>query len=588
MEFPKNKEFGRRLPNKKPIPMTQPLQKEASKDPQSAVRSIISSLLLATKMMSLYADDHVHCQRALGRLHGELEAFIDKRETLVVEANDKQLLYLGEVVYQGQGNDGELPFALFRDGIKSLAFTQGLEFEETRIFVKLLDRYKTLPAAPEGDIVTALWESEMPHIEYQAVDNILEIDSPTQSCDDSQDWLGSMSPGGEQVFSAEQIHEATRDAPQVDQGARQFALTEPTVLELTKEEARKLEDMVRGEERRDATQEILNMLADILKLQQEEDFFSYALDYMVDELRTAFSRKDFDIALRILKTLNHVHKLCREAGPWAVARVRKFLLRISSPDFLEVLKDGWSTVPSTQMARAKEVLLFLPPDSIIQLGAMLPQVPIPVRKLLAEVILMLAARDIRPFKELLEAGDEDLLMPFVPFLAKMEGEGSARILLDMIKKPSEKIRKEALRAIILRRLWVPQALAPLLDDESPFIRQLTVRYLGSRKNEVAEGLLIDHLKRAKISAANGDELIACFKTLGKCGTSESIPFLNETLLKGGVISRFRDSLRRRGAALALHALNSDQSRAVLEKASRSRFPAVRNAAQSVHRQQGEH
>jgi len=344
--------------------------------------------------------------------------------------------------------------------------------------------------------------------------------------------------------------------------------------------------MVRIEEKRDAAQEILNMLADILKQRQEEDFFSYVLDYMVDELRTAFNLKDFEIALRILKTLNHIHKLCREAGPWAVSRVRKFLLRISEPDFLEGLKEGWSTVPAAQMARAREVLLFLPPDSILQLGAMLRQVPVPVRTMLADVILMLAARDIRPFQELLEAADEDLLTLLVPLLAKMEGERSARILLKMLRKPSEPVRKEALKAVIVRRLWAPQAMAPLLKDESPFIRQLTIRYLGSRKNETAEALLIEHLKRCRISAGNGDELIACFKTLGKCGASESISFLSDTLLKGGLISRFRDSPRRRGAALALFTHNSDSSRAVLEKACRSRFPAVRNAAQSVYNPHG--
>lgn len=568
--------------------MTQPPPKEqASRDPQSAVRSILSSLLLAMKMRSLYADEHVQFQKALARLHEELDAFLRKREALVLEVNDRQLLCLGEVVYQAEGKDGELPSALFRDGVMNLAFTQGLELEETRIVVRILNQYRSLPPGAEGDIVTALWESEMPHIEYQAVDNILEVDGPSRSSEEGQDWLASMSPAKGKAFVSEEIQDAAQENPEVDQGARQIALMEPTLMQLSEQEARELEDMVRAEEERDATQEILNMLADILRLQQEEDFFSYILDYMVDELRTAFSRKDFDIALRILKTLNHIHKLCREAGPWAVARVRKFLLRISEPDFLEGLKDGWSTVPSTQMARAREVLLFLPPDSILQLGPMLPQVPDAVRTILADVILMLAARDIRPFQELLDAADESLLMLLVPLLTKMEGERSARILLAILNRPSEKIRREALRAVVLRRLWLPQALAPLLDDESAYIRQLTVRYLGSRKNPVAEALLIEHLKRLKASAANGDEVIACFKTLGKCGTSECIPFLNETLLGGGLISRFRDSLRRRGAALALHALNSEQSRALLEKASRSRFPAVRSAAQGVYHQQGE-
>jgi hypothetical protein len=569
--------------------MTQPSPTEQpSKDLHSAIRSIISSLLLTIKMFSLYAEDHGHCQKAVDRLHAELEAFLQKREALVLEVSNNQLLYLGEVVHQGPAKDGELAFALFRDGIMSLALTQGLEREETRILVRILERYKSLPTGAEGDIVTAFWEAELPHLEYQAVDNILDVDGPSDSSDGSQDWLKSMSPGGGGNLDSLETQASAETPPQpAAEGAKQFALMEPTLLQLTADEARNLEEMVRLEEERDATQEILDMLADVLKEQQDEDFFSYVLDYMVEELRDAFGRKDFDVSLQILRTVNHIHKLCREAGPWAVARVRKFLLRISEPDFLDGLKEGWATVPSAQIAKAREVLLFLPPDSILQLGAMLREVPAAVRTILADVIVMLTAREMRPFEELIEASDENLLALLVPLMAKMEGERSAKLLLKMTHKPSEKIRKEALKAVILRRLWAPNALAPLLSDESAYIRQLFVRYLSSKKNQVAETLLIEHLKKTKFPKNNGDELIICFKALGKCGSSESIPFLQDTLLKGNLLSRFRDSLRRRGAAIALLGLNSEQSRGILEKASRSRFPAVRNAAQTVHRPQGE-
>ena len=569
--------------------MTQPSPTEQpSKDVHSAIRSIISSMLLAIKMFSLYAEDHAHCQKAIDRLYAELEEFLQKGEALVLEVSNNQLLYMGEVVHQGPPKDGELAFALFRDGIMTLALTQGLEREETRILVKILERYKSLPTGAEGDIVTAFWEAELPHLEYQAVDNILDVDGPSESSDGSQDWLGSMSPGGGGNLAPVEIQGSEEAPPQPPaEGAKQFALTEPTLLQLTEEEARELEEMVRLEEERDATQEILNMLADVLMEQQDEDFFSYVLDYMVDELRDAFGRKDFDTSLQILKILNHIHKLCREAGPWAIARVRKFLLRISEPDFLSGLKEGWTTVPSAQVAKAREVLLFLPPDSILQLGAMLREVPAAVRTILADVIVMLAARDMRPFEELVEAADENLLALLVPLMAKMEGERSAKLLLKMTHKASEKIRKEALKAIILRRLWAPNALAPLLGDESAYVRQLFVRYLSSKKNPVAETLLVEHLKKTKFPKNNGDELIICFKALGKCGSSESIPFLQDTLLKGNFFSRFRDSLRRRGAAIALLGLNSEQSKGILEKASRSRFPAVRNAAQTVYRPHGE-
>jgi hypothetical protein len=564
---------------------------QASKQPLSAVsevHSLLSSLLLAMKMFSLYAEDHAHCQRAIARLHGEIEKFLQKHEALVLEVKEDQLLYMGEVVHQGLAKDGELAFALFRDGIMSLAFLQGLEREETHVFVKILDRYKSLPTGAEGDIVTALWEAEMPHLEYQAVDNILESDGTRESSsEERQDWLQSLSPGGQESLPADDL-EIGREAHLLPaHRGINLPVTKSDPLPLTMEEAHCLGDMVRAEEARDATQEILNMLSDILKQQQDEDFFSYVLDFMVEELYLAFGRKDFEVALKILKTLNYIRKLCQEAGPWALSRIRKFLLRISEPDFLDGLKDGWAKVGNAQLAQARDVLLFMPPDAILQLGVMLPEVPVPVRTILSDVIPLLAARDIRPFQELLEAADEGLLSLLVPLLVKMEGERSAQLLLKMIHHPAEKVRKEALKAVILRRLWVPEGLAPLLNDENDYIRLLVVRYLSSRKSAAGEALLIEHLKRAKFSKNNGAELIACFKALGKCGTMDSVPFLRETLLKGSWVSRFRESTRRRGAAIALAYLKSEDSRMVLDKASHSRFPGVRNAAQTVYRRQGD-
>ncbi len=565
---------------------TQP-SNQASKQPLSAVHSLLSSLLLAMKMLSLYAVDHAHCQRAISRLHDEMETFLEQHEVLDLDVKEDRLLYMGEVVHQGAAKDGELAFAMFRDGIMSLSFLQGLEKEETYVLVKILARYKSLSAGAEGDIVTALWEAEMPHIEYQAVDNILEADGKRDSSsEEGQDWLQSLSPGGQESLPIDDLQSGKELSVRSVYQEMLYHVTKSEPLPLTVEEARLLRDMVTAEEERDATQEILNMLSDILRQHQDENFFSYVLDYMVEELYVAFGRKDFEVALKILKTLNHIRKLCQEAGPWAVSRIRRFLLRMCESDFLDSLKHGWATVGSAQLVQAREVLLFMPPDAVLQLGVIVPQVPVPVRIMLSEVISLLAARDIRPFQELLEAASEDLLSFLVPMLAKMEGERSAQLLLNMILHPSEAVRKEALKTVILRRLWVPEALAPLLSDQSDYIRSLTVRYLSSRKSAVGEALLIEHLKRERFSKKD-PELIACFKALGKCGTPNSIPFLRDTLLKGNLLTRFRESPRRRGAAVALAYLGLEDSRVVLEKAFHSRFPAVRNAAKTVIRKQGD-
>ena len=139
--------------------------REQTFDAPTAAKGIVTSLLLATKMFSLYSDDHAHCQTALSRLHEHLESFLSKGGNLVFRVDKERLLF---------GEEGDIAYALFRDGVMELKFEKGLELEETKTFITILDQYKVLAAEAEGDIVTALWEAELPHIRYEAADSILE------------------------------------------------------------------------------------------------------------------------------------------------------------------------------------------------------------------------------------------------------------------------------------------------------------------------------------------------------------------------------------------------------------------------------
>jgi HEAT repeat protein len=280
--------------------------------------------------------------------------------------------------------------------------------------------------------------------------------------------------------------------------------------------------------------------------------------------------------------MNEIRLLCREVGPWANSGIRDFLLEVSQPDFLNGLRTGWATVSARDLLRAKEVLVFFPPVAIPQFGSILQETPTQVQAMLAEVIVILAGRDIRPLFELLAATSENLAIYLIPFVAKMKSHASAQLLFKMMGHQSEKVRRSALRAIISNRLWSPEKLVPLLNDESAAVSHLVLKYLASRRSEVTELLLVEYIKRIKPTQKNGaDWLIACFKALGKCGTDQSLPFLKDTLMKGNWLSRLRASPVRHGAATALRYLDTKVSNEVLENSSRSRFPAIRNAARTA-------
>jgi HEAT repeat protein len=274
--------------------------------------------------------------------------------------------------------------------------------------------------------------------------------------------------------------------------------------------------------------------------------------------------------------------LCKESTSWALSRINTFFLKVCEPDFLRPLQEVWPTLSASEIGRLKLFLLLLPPKAIGALGARLPEAHSPaVQKMLSEVIVSLASRDFRPLEKLLHVAEEELVCSLVSLLGLLTDEKSSKALVQMAHDPSERVRKQALSAIMARDLWVPDKLTSLMDDDNTFIRQLLIKYLGSRRSQVAERLLLDYLRNRKHRNTDDEHLSACFRALGRCGETESIPFLRDTLMRGGWISRFRVSALREYAALALIDLGTEKAREILEKASQSWFPGVRSSIRAV-------
>jgi HEAT repeat protein len=569
--------------------MTVTPAQDQSKSAVTAAKAVITSLQLALKMFTLYAEDHVYCQKSILRLHGDIEAFLKKFGTLVLEVRSDCLLNKGEIIHEGTSKDGDLSFALFRDGMLELVFMKGIEPEETSFLVKTIDRYKSLATTAEGDIVTALWEARLPHIYYIAADNILEIEQGKQPLiHDSMELqipdlpdpsLRNQSPDDHHSSAEGSLAEV---AQQID-----FKPTTATTLQLTAEEADQLEEMVRSEEARDATQEIMDMMGDILKDQQDEEFFAYIIEYMQEEFAAALKGKDFDIAFRIMQTLHQIRKLSEESRPWALSRVHGFFTAIAQPEYLESLREILPSLGAAQIKSARRVLGLLPPIAIPGLSPLLVESSGPACEMVSEVLVSLASRDIRPMEQLLNTAEEALVFRLTPLFGRVDGKKSGQMLFRLARHPSERVRLEVLKALIQLKMWGPDKMAFLLEDESNLIRRLAIKYLGTRKSEAAEGLLSKHIRSGKFYGEGAGELTACFKSLGKCGSDRSLPFLKDTLLKGGWVSRFRASTLRQGAAMSLAELGTEKSLQVLDEAARSPFPAVRSAAQAVYQEGGE-
>ncbi len=82
-------------------------------------------------------------------------------------------IYQGKVVYESQDVKESLAFVFFKDGVRELQFSKGLEFREIFDFLNVVRKSDFLNRM-EDDLVTLLWEKDFSHITFTTVDEFLE------------------------------------------------------------------------------------------------------------------------------------------------------------------------------------------------------------------------------------------------------------------------------------------------------------------------------------------------------------------------------------------------------------------------------
>jgi hypothetical protein len=533
-------------------------------------KGVIVAFLKTMKNYGFYPEDHPVCRESLGEVEARLDAFLEEEDSLRFDVEMDRLLFKGEVVHQKSPGEENLGLLLFRDGIQWLEFRKGLDKEEISSFVKLLNQYGERQEDAEGDLVTALWEADFPHLRHKAVDVYWEAEPLID--------LSMVSP-------RDPDRRAPAETKEEERGQVGIALpsVESTLWKLTPEEMRQLRGMIAEEERRDSTQDVLDMLLVILNDQTNPKDLTDFLDFIKEVFHDSLARGEFRFALELLSALHESRQSYKSKRPWALPVMGEFFLGISSPEVLGVLTKTTPHVDmldSDRMKLLRQVLLLLPAEAILALGPMLLQVRSSgTRREFMEIMAVMAKRDLRPLARLLRRPETFLVQRLVHVLGSMKGEKPTQLLLKAANHPSERIRDHALRFLMTRDLSpeILEKLFPLIEDESEAVRELILEYLGSRRSGLAEGLLLDYLEKGRFQRKDREHLLACYKTLGRCGSALSIPFLRDVLLSQSWIPGFGRAVHRQGAAMSLMELQEPEAKEALEKASQNLSPRVRRA-----------
>jgi HEAT repeat protein len=332
----------------------------------------------------------------------------------------------------------------------------------------------------------------------------------------------------------------------------------------------------------DLRKEVLISLLDIFELQVDplvREEVAGDLEALVLHLLTA---GQFSNVAYLLKELNNTMQRARDLRPADRERLGKLPDRLSHPDALG------------QMLQGLEEASSLPPkDELSQLfGQLKPEA-------LAGILDAIDRTQNSSLRPLLEASAERLAQSNTGELVRLVKDAKPAVAREAIRRagamrtaaavPSlgEVLQSDAERPMraaavtALTDIGTPgamSALEPALEDADRDIRIATMRALQAREHRPALAAVQRLIEGKASRVADRTERLALFELFGTISGDVGVPVLDGILnAKGGIFSKREDPEFRACAAVGLGKINTDASRAALQRAAAEKDVIVRNA-----------
>jgi len=533
-------------------------------DINAMAKDVLLALNGAFKKRLLYPLEHVIYQNALKSLQNKLSSYFTASGSLVLAVQRNTISHLEEVIHEGPMNEENLAFILFRDGIYCLELKKAIELWEINSFFEILKNHQFLTENAENDIVTALWELELPSIDYQAEDVGFDTGENFEIpelgyIESSGDSIDMQSTNVIKLPKVQHYHEPVFDK---------------VLWTITAKDKVHLSNLLVEEKDWERIEYVLYILLYILQQQSKPNNFSEVMTYLYQELSDAMKSHKFQSVFSTLQILNNTLNSTNNRNHWAQPLLREFFESLSNNDFLSVIQNDWAGIAvcdPKDIAYLKKSLHFLNPQAISILGPMLSHIDSKaVKQMIVSVITDLAEVDYEHLAKLISSTDTVLVSNLIPVLRCMRNDRSLAGLRKMTRHPSASVRKQALVAIWDRQPGLIAEWSSLLDDPDEGVHQLFLKYAGGQRDKRMEAKLRDFLDANPIRPLNKLFQFHIYRTLGKCGSDESLVFLKKCLYLLPIfgILRPQKSLKRQAAVYALMGIDTQFADELLSKLSK--------------------
>jgi HEAT repeat protein len=475
------------------------------------------------------------------------------------------------VLGDGTKSSDNLAWLFYKDGVRELRLEEGLEESEMVKLLEIIQRARK--ASPdEDDLVTMLWEADLPHLKYRYVD--LLGDGGADELADGGDSTTPAEPG--------QVRESAQAAAEESRasGVVNMADFDATLYFLDEREIAYLQEEVRREYVQDLRTNVVSVLLDIFEQQSEPETRNEVLENINTLMVFLLTAGNFRGVAQLLREARAAVERGTDVTEEQRLRLDALADRLSAPEalsqLLQALDDTPQLPPHEELAELFDQLRATALSTVFLWLTRIQNDKL--RPLLQLAAGRLAAANTAELVRLVQAAEREVSNEAIRRAGALKAQAAVTALAKIMSEPDASRRQLVAQA--LTEIASPGALQVLeraIEDADREVRITSVRALTGRAYRPMLARLEAIVKGKSVRDADLTEKMAFFEGYGAlCGDS-GVPQLDAILNGKGFLGRREDAEIRACAAIALGRVGTAKSLEALRKASTEKDVVVRNA-----------
>ncbi len=536
----------------------------------TSVTQLLKSLDRAAKNLRTFGQGNSVAGKFFEQFYTELTSHLTRYDTLTFVIQREGLYFKEELVYGSQTGEASENFAfkLYSDGIREITFHQDISSDDMLFFFDALWNTVGTAGTEDDDIVTRLWEKNLPTLTIVTADEVMKIS-------DLDDVLTPQGAAPLETSLREIIADANAKDAKAEQGAQQqktrFA-SGVTGYEVSELELTALAQEIAAESSRNNVLYILDTLTAILSSEQSPDLLDKLFEVYDSILKSLIQDGHWATAEHVLELLSKADAFRSDLTAAHKQKIRHLFEQLGTHEIIALIEKFLNTAEHPHIDGLSAIFFMMQPTAVPALCMLLGNLEQPAHQTLVVNALMELAKstpdilvkhltDRRPtfvrnllliitrwnnprladnVEKILRYPDPLIRREVIKTLAVLRPSGAATKFIHMLNDPDEGVRLAAIKLLLTGNYsapfshWEPLVTAETFGDRPPAERRNIFHGIRATAGDEAVPYWTSLLTEWGWTNRKKREELALMATdaLGKLGTPAAQVALETGAIKG--------------------------------------------------------